>query len=188
MAIWLRSIPTPKGHYEIYMAPGSGGRPGRVTIDRANDSVPSFSRDGKMDLPQLESRRKVPDLGGPPTGGDAVQVTHNGGFVAFESPDGAYVYYTQAYLLHSVLWRLPASGGQPVQVLKDIFARGFVVLEQGIYYLHQPAGEAQLEFLDFATGKSITVGRNSATFSAISPPLPTAARSSFPAWTPPSTT
>jgi WD40 repeat protein len=37
----------PEGHYEIYVAPASGARSGCVTIDRANDNVPSFSRDGK---------------------------------------------------------------------------------------------------------------------------------------------
>ena len=91
--------------------------------------------------------------------GDAVQVTHNGGYVAFEAPDGAYVYYTQTPETASALWRAPTSGGQPVKVLEGVVLRAFVVLERGIYYIDQPADEARLQFFDFATGRSTTVAR-----------------------------
>jgi hypothetical protein len=45
-------------------------------------------------------------------------------------------------------------------VLEGIVQRAFAVLEQGIYYIDHPAGEARLQFLDFATGKPTTVTRN----------------------------
>ena len=80
--------------------------------------------------------------------------------MAFESPDGAYVYYTQNSAEPSALWRLPASGGQPAKVLEGVFLRAFVVLEKGIYYIDRPSGESRLQFFEFATGKSTTVARN----------------------------
>jgi hypothetical protein len=89
-----------------------------------------------------------------------VQVTTNTGFVAFDSPDGAYVYYTQTEGAPSALWRIPASGGQPVKVLDGVIQRAFTVLEKGIYYIDQPAGDARLQFYDFATGRSTSVARN----------------------------
>ena len=58
------------------------------------------------------------------------------------------------------MWRLPTSGGQPVKVLDGVVARAFEVIEKGIYYIDRPSGEAQLQFFDFATGRSTTVARN----------------------------
>jgi hypothetical protein len=89
-----------------------------------------------------------------------VQITTNIGFQAFESSDGAYVYYTQTQGAPSALWRVPASGGQPVRVLEGVIQRAFTVLEKGIYYIDQPAGDARLQFYDFAAGRSTTVARN----------------------------
>ena len=42
-------------------------------------------------------------------GGPARQVTHQGGFAAFESPDG-YIYYAKGRSV-SGLWRMPVEGG-----------------------------------------------------------------------------
>jgi hypothetical protein len=89
-----------------------------------------------------------------------VQVTHNVGYVAFEAPDGAFVYYTQTPYAPSALWRLPTSGGQPVKVLEGVVWRAFVILERGIYYIDRPSGEARLQFFDIATRRSMTVALN----------------------------
>ena len=80
--------------------------------------------------------------------------------MAVESPDGAYIYYMQTPAGPSALWRLPTSGGQPVKVLEGVVRRAFAVLDRGIYYIDQPAGQARLQFFDFATGRSTTVARN----------------------------
>ena len=149
-----------EGQYEIYVIPAAGGKPRRVTSHPANDHVPSFSRDGKWIYFRSNRSREYQIWKIPASGGDAVQVTHNGGYVAFEAPDGAYVYYTQTPETASALWRAPTSGGQPVKVLEGVVLRAFVVLERGIYYIDQPAGEARLQFLDFATGRSTTVARS----------------------------
>jgi hypothetical protein len=45
-------------------------------------------------------------------------------------------------------------------VLDGVYMRGFVVLETGIYYLDLSAGEARLQFYDFAARRSSTVARN----------------------------
>ena len=87
-------------------------------------------------------------------------MTHNVGYVAFESPDGTYLYYTQSVDTPSALWRLPTSGGPPVKVLEGVVQRAFVVLERGIYHIDRPSGEDRLQFYDFATGKSTTVAPN----------------------------
>jgi hypothetical protein len=45
-------------------------------------------------------------------------------------------------------------------VLEGVVAKAFAVLERGVYYIEQPAGEARLQFFDFAAGRSTTVARN----------------------------
>ena len=89
----------------------------------------------------------------------AVQVTRNGGSAALESPDGAYVYYTQvpdrrAVVAYAGLRR------RARKVLDGVLSRNFSVLDRGIYYIDQPSDEARLQFLSFATGKSTIVARN----------------------------
>ena len=123
----------------MYTVAASGGKIRRITSHAAADSVPSFSRDGKWLY--FSSNRsgtfqiwKIPVSGGD---GDAVQLTHNGGYVAFESWDGSDVYYTQAATGSGSLWRIPASGGEPVKLMEDVTERAFSVLKEGIYYIEQ---------------------------------------------------
>ena len=141
------------------MIPASGGKPRRLTSHPANDNIPSFSRDGRWIYFSSNRTGDYQIWKIPPAGGEAVQVTNNGGYAAFESPDGISVYYTQARLA-TALWRLPSSGGQPVKVLEGIVWRAFAVLERGIYYIDRASGEARLQFFEFATGRSTTVARN----------------------------
>ncbi|HYW43314.1 MAG TPA: DUF5050 domain-containing protein [Bryobacteraceae bacterium] len=140
-------------------SPPPGGKPQRLISDLANEPVASFSRDGKWIYFSSNRTGEFQIWKGPTAGGEPVQVTHNVGYVAFESPDGACLYYTQTPDA-SALWRLPTSGGQPVKVVEGVIQRAFAVLEKGIYYIDQPSVETWLQFYDFATARSTTVARN----------------------------
>jgi hypothetical protein len=73
----------------------------------------------------------------PSTGGPAVQVTHHGGFAAFESHDGAFLYYAKGLKVPG-LWRIPTNGGEEVEVISSLEAGywGYwAVVDNGIYYL-----------------------------------------------------
>jgi dipeptidyl aminopeptidase/acylaminoacyl peptidase len=149
-----------EGRFELYVIPSVGGKPRQLTSDPANHHVPSFSRDGKWVY--FSSNRSGEDQiwKTPVDGGAPLQVTNNGGYVAFESPDRDFVYYTQTSTAPSALWRVPTAGGPPRKVLEGVIRRAFTVLEKGIYYIDRPSGETQLQFFDFATGKSTIVARN----------------------------
>jgi len=149
----------PKGKYGVYVISAAGGKPKRLISDLANEPVASFSHDGKWIYFSSNRTGEFQIWKVPATGGEAVQVTHNVGYVAFESPDGAYLYYTQTPDA-SALWRLPTSGGPPVKVVEGVIQRAFAVLEKGIYYIDQPSVETRLQFYDLATGRSTTVARN----------------------------
>ena len=81
---------------DIYVVRASGGKPVRLTTDPAEDNIPSWSRDGNwVYFTSLRSgRREV--WKAPAGGGEAVQVTKNGGFAAMESADGRSVFYTNS--------------------------------------------------------------------------------------------
>src|SRR4029450_13781912 len=84
------------GQYEIYVIGANGGKPRRLTLSLATDAVPSWSGDGKWvyfgsDRSGEDQVWKVPA-----SGGEAVRVTHKGGFMALESPDGKWVYYMKS--------------------------------------------------------------------------------------------
>jgi hypothetical protein len=73
----------------------------------------------------------------PSAGGSAVQVTHHGGFAAFESPDGRFLYYAKDESAPG-LWRIPINGGKEVELISSLEAGywGYwAVVENGIYYL-----------------------------------------------------
>jgi serine/threonine protein kinase len=147
-----------EGNSDIYVIRASGGKPIPLTNDSADDIEPSWSGDGKwVYFVSIRTGRyevwKVPA-----GGGEAVQVTRNGGFTAFESPDGESVYYTKAWF-SSGLWRMPVSGGEESQVLPSVVMRAFSLVNDGIYFIPEPASgvELSIQFLSFATAKVKTI-------------------------------
>jgi Tol biopolymer transport system component len=151
----------PEGQFEVYVVPVSGGKPRRVTVNPASDHYPSFSRDGRAIYFASNRAREYQLWKVSASGGDATQLTRHGGWVAVESLDGAHVYYTEnPGSAPSPLWRLSGPDGQPSKVVEGIIMRGFALVQDGIYYLDQHAGENRLQFFDFTRGKSTIVARN----------------------------
>jgi Tol biopolymer transport system component len=116
----------------------------------------------------------------PADGGQAQQVTRNGGQTALESADGKSLYFTKSDGGVEGLFSVPVEGGEERQVLKDVVpARGFVVVPDGIYYIspakpdladrgaflvigHRRAPESwklcEIRFYTFSTGRSVVLG------------------------------
>ncbi len=155
------------------MIPAAGGKPRNLTSHPAIDAFPSFSRDGKWIYFTSNRTGEHQIWKMPASGGDAVQVTNNVGYVRLASRRMAPTSTTYETMdTPSPLWRLPASGGVPVKVLEGVVLGNFVVLEGGIYYIDRPSGEGgiyyidrpsgetRLQYFDFATRRSTTVARN----------------------------
>ena len=140
------------GNADIFVIDSQGGSPRRLTNEPSHGVVPSWSRDGRWIY--FASNRtgsgqvwKMPSAGGP-----AVQVTHQGGFAAFESPDGRFLYYAKGLGVPG-LWRIPTNGGEEMEVLSSLEAGywGYwAVVENGIYYLDTKA-KPGINFFDLAT-------------------------------------
>jgi Tol biopolymer transport system component/DNA-binding winged helix-turn-helix (wHTH) protein len=147
------------GQYQIYTISADGGKSQRLTFNPSDDGVASWSRDGKSIY--FVSRRsgewQVWKM--PAQGGEAVQVTRHGGYVAFESPDGRFVYYSKGTGPTS-LWRVPVGGGEERQVLDSILWLNFVVTSDGVFFVPGHAdGIWTIRFLNFRTGTITIVAR-----------------------------
>jgi len=152
-----------RGTRDIYVIGAGGGKPRALTSEASEDVIPSWSRDGRWIY--FSSNRgadrqiwKIPWAPGAPGaghGGEAVQVTRNGGHVAFESWDGKNLYYTKGHA-PGPLFKLPLGGGAESQVLESVYQRAFAATGSGIYFISPPdaRGVARLQFLDLASGKS----------------------------------
>ena len=87
-----------------------------------------------------------------------MQVTRKGGFVAMESPDGNFLYYTKTDNV-SGLWKMPVAGGEEAHVLEGVAARAFAVVKDGIYFFATgPSQKTVLQFHKFATNRTATLG------------------------------
>jgi hypothetical protein len=94
----------------------------------------------------------------PSAGGPAVQVTRHGGFAAFESPDGIFLYYAKGLAVPG-LWRIPTDGGEETEVISALEAGywGYwAVVENGIYYLDMTA-KPGIAFFDATTHRTTRV-------------------------------
>jgi eukaryotic-like serine/threonine-protein kinase len=146
------------GHWDIYTVNASGGGLQRMTTDSFDHDIPSYSRDGKWlyFASMRTGRYEVWKM--PAGGGEAVQVTKNGGLVAFESVDGKSLYYTKSDSSPS-LWKMPVASGEETQVVPEVYYRTFATAEHGVYFVPppKPDGRSSIEFLSFTTGVTKTV-------------------------------
>jgi dipeptidyl aminopeptidase/acylaminoacyl peptidase len=114
----------------------------------------TWSRDGRS-IYFVSNRTKNWEIWKMPAdGGEAVQVTRNGGYVSFESVDGTYLYFSKR-LEEGKLWRVPVAGGEETPVLDAVEGISFAIFDKGIYFIQPPEGASSptLRSLSFETGK-----------------------------------
>jgi len=154
---WLAFDAFERGRgWDVWVVEASGNSPRQLTHGPADNDIPSWSRDGSSIY--FESKRSGrPEIWRMPAGGGAaVQVTRNGGWVAFESTDGKTLYYTLSERGAEGLYAKPLPDGEEKQVLNEgVAGRGFAVLSDGIYYLHQLGlNRYDIRFHEFASGQT----------------------------------
>jgi len=143
----------------VWLLGADGSHPRRLVIETGDSYNPSWSRDGAWVY--FGSRRSGKSQiwkarvsgGGPPQ-----VVTRDGGFEAYETLDGKYLYYTKEYLTAGV-WRVPVTGGDEEQIPEldpVVNHRYWEMAERGIYFVDS-AGTPRLRFFKFATRQVITL-------------------------------
>ena len=130
-----------------------------MTTESSDDCVPSWSGDGKYlyfasDRGGEQQIWKMPAGGGP-----AVQVTRQGGYIAFESGDGKYLYYCKA--VDPGVWRLPVEGGQEVPIFTNQPMAGcwgqWALADDGIYFIKTRQSPSGVDVFSFSNARITTV-------------------------------
>lgn len=149
----------PEGRSHIYLVvPNGGGAPRQITDGNFNDILPRWSADGQALY--FSSNRsgswqiwKVSVAGGTPQ-----QITSGGGFVAAESADGNWIYYTKPDA--AGIWRIASKGGSEIKVVDEpkVGYWGYWSLSKaGIYYLDLAKSKPSIDFLSLENGKTAAV-------------------------------
>ena len=148
----------PAGNADIFVIDSQGGPPRKLTSEPSNEVVPSWSRDGRWIYFASDRTGGWEVWKMPSTGGSAVQVTRHGGFAAFESPDGRFLYYAKGLTVPG-LWRIPINGGEEIELISSLEAGywGYwAVVENGIYYLDTTT-KPGIAFFDITTHRTTRV-------------------------------
>ncbi len=130
---WIAFESDQSGSSDVYIMPSAGGPARRLTDDPAIDAIPRWSRDGRFIyfVSYRTGRYEVWKVAA--SGGKPVQITHDGGFVAVESADGRYLYYSQTRN-YGPVFRMPLAGGPSEEVIPEIHGLFFTVTPRGIYF------------------------------------------------------
>jgi Tol biopolymer transport system component/DNA-binding winged helix-turn-helix (wHTH) protein len=124
----------------IYVMDSEGRNPHMVSSDQFEQQVPSWSRDGKSIYFTANNTGDWQVWRRDLTSGEERQITHQGGYAAFESKDGKRLYYSK--LEGGGIWTVPVNGGAEEQIT-DALHHGywghFSVADSGIYFLDADA-------------------------------------------------
>ena len=152
---WVAFDSRPEGQPDIYTIPAEGGPVRRITTEIAEDVVPSWSHDGRWIYFASNRGGAWQVWKAPVDGGPKVQVTQNGGFCAFESADGRYLFYNRGRAVPG-LYRMDLATGEEkaaVERLKPGYWGYWGVGRHGIYFIDhpEPQGPGGLFFLRFGS-------------------------------------
>jgi Tol biopolymer transport system component len=148
-----------EGHSDIFIISAEGSTPRRLTTDSADDFVPSWSQDGQWIYFASNRSGQHQIWKMPVQGGGPVQVTKAGGYAAFESLDGNWVYFVKGARADGI-WRVPVSGGEESPVIKaGLYWGAWGLAKDGIYFFKGINPFNEIGFYSFATGKVTTLTR-----------------------------
>jgi WD40-like Beta Propeller Repeat len=136
-----------------------------VTSSSSEDVVPSWSRDGQW-LYFASNRTGYWQVW--KIASDAIeentapiQLTRQGGFAAFESPDGKSVFYAKGRDLPGI-WSVSAAGGERLvtDVLKPGYWGNWAVAQAGLFLIRPlPPEAAEVDVYEFFSGRVHRVAR-----------------------------
>ncbi len=149
---------TADGDAIIHVFSGDGGLPRTLTAGDHRDVVSGWSRDGETLYFDSDRSGEWQVWKMPAEGGEALQVTREGGLSGRESPDGQWIYYVK--LGSPGIWRMPV-GGSDEEVVARYHSIGdcgnWTALNDGVAFATWGRTGPQVARYDFATGKTRTI-------------------------------
>ena len=158
-----------QGNADIWVINADGGSLRRVTTNSAEDCLPNWSRDGRS-IYFKSARTGDSEIWRIPfAGGQEVRMTHHGGVLAMESPDGTTLYFSKpgpVPITDMEIWRMPITGGEETpgmvsgegQAIKVAHFSEWNVFADGIYFISCHTGSPgqtrptyQIQFYNIGT-------------------------------------
>lgn len=146
------------GSSDLYLLDPETASLRRLTSDPGWEDQPRWSRDGRWIYfsarAEGQSRNEIWKIA--PDGGQAAQVTTNGGTTAEEAYDGRALYVARVQRSDTTLWRVPLDGGPETRLAADLADNlGFVVGRRRVYFRSrgQPSVPGPVVAVDVATGR-----------------------------------
>jgi len=130
---WIAFDSPVAGKFGIGIIGADGHAPRRLTSGASNDVRPSWSSDGRWVYFGSNRGGDWQVWKAPADGGPAVQVTKGGGYEAFESRDGKFVYYSKFWPATGI-WRVATEGGGETPVLDKGAASIWALTRDGICF------------------------------------------------------
>ena len=145
-----------QGHTTIFALQADGGTPRRLSDSSTDHVNPTWSRDGQW-LYFASSRSGQWQMWKmPSSGGAAVQLTHQGGFVGYESADGKRLYYAKT-ASEPDIWVLNLEDDTEGPVSPSVHldqSTAWSMTDHGILFIPKSSGShAGLRYLDLAKGR-----------------------------------
>ena len=150
---------------DLYSISVDGTSLRQLTKEPSHEGRPSWSRDGRWIYCYSDAQQERKEIWRiPAEGGEASQLTTDGGHESFESPDGKLLYYEDYG--NKGLKSIPIeaySGPQEGSVVLDTVRPGFwAVAEKGIYFVEFDDKYAGSQFIQYAsvvgtTGSSLPI-------------------------------
>ncbi len=129
--------------------PAAAGPVRRLTSTPADNVLPSWSADGSAIYYCSRTTGRFEIWRIPVEGGNAVQITNQGGWAPAESPDGKFLYYQKlendSYNLHRLRW----SDYEDREIARRVEERAFAPAKDGVYFIPEPSPDVadSIQFL-----------------------------------------
>jgi Tol biopolymer transport system component len=154
------------GNTDVYLVGADGGAVRRLTTEPSIDGVPSWSGDGRWIYFASTRAGVIADIWRVSSnGGQAVRLTHTGGFEPTESPDGQHLFYLDrppaALAIGGTarLMRLALSGGPEEVVLDHVRPFLWSVTDTGIVFVARQPDFDAIDMYRFNDRRVARLGR-----------------------------
>jgi len=147
-------------NWDVYVVDSGGGTPRRLTHSDSMDSKATWSADGKWIYFESNRTGDLQLWRISVDGGEASQVTQNGGTYAFESTDPQNILFLKDLSGAAGIWKMKIDGGSEFKAVDrsfDASHQGIFLSSSGIYFLSHQWGKAtnvySINFLDSSSGE-----------------------------------